>query len=385
MRVIPPLSISDGMLTSSTCAEPGPGETAYNSGTTYAAGDRVYLGSTSASVTFTGTEPATVNWSSHGQVDGTPVVFTSSISLPTGIVSGQAYYIVNRAAGNFQISDVRNGAPINISGSYSGTITATAHIHRRFESLVGSNTGHYPTDPLSSAYWYDIGPTNRWAMFDLLRNTGSVGASPVEVTITPGQRVDSIALVGLVADEVTVTVEVDSVEVYSETTSLSTRVVTNWYEHFFEPFSYRTAAAMFDLPPHTNGVINISITRGSGAVTCGGVVIGRSVYLGATQYDAQNDALNFSTIERSTDGSAILIQRRSVPKTVQQARFDKAITSRLTSARTLLNAEPALWSALDDQDSAYFEPLLILGIYKRFTINLDQPEHGLLELELEEV
>lgn len=385
MRVIPPIIITNAMLTASTCAEPGSGETAYNAGTTYAARDRVYVGTASSTVSFTGTEPVTINWASHGQADGTPVVITSTVSLPSQIVSGRTYYIVNRASGTFQISDVPNGAPINISGSFSGTITATTHIHRRFESLVGSNTGHYPTDPASSTYWFDIGPTNRWAMFDLLRNTGSVGTSPLEVTLTPAQRVDAIALVGLVADEVTVTVEVDSEEVYSSTTSLSTRVVTTWYEYFFEPFAFKAAAAMFDLPPYTDGVIKVSITRSAGPVTCGGVIIGQSVYLGSTLHDAQNDALNFSTIDRSADGSALLTQRRSVPKTVQTTRFDKAIVSRLTNIRTSLNAEPALWSALDDQSDAYFEPLLILGIYKRFTVNLDQPSHGLLELELEEV
>ena len=43
MRVIPPLTILAGMLSSSTAAEPGPGETAWNAATSYATGAKCYL------------------------------------------------------------------------------------------------------------------------------------------------------------------------------------------------------------------------------------------------------------------------------------------------------------------------------------------------------
>jgi hypothetical protein len=46
VRVIPPVAITDDILVSSTAAEPGTGETAWNSGTTYAAEAEVYLAST---------------------------------------------------------------------------------------------------------------------------------------------------------------------------------------------------------------------------------------------------------------------------------------------------------------------------------------------------
>lgn len=46
MIVIPPTTMTDGMLTSSTAPEPGAGETAWVSGTTYAVGDEVILVST---------------------------------------------------------------------------------------------------------------------------------------------------------------------------------------------------------------------------------------------------------------------------------------------------------------------------------------------------
>ncbi len=52
-------------------------------------------------------------------------------------------------------------------------------------------------------------------------------------------------------------------------------------------------------------------------------------------------------------------------------------------ARTDLNAVVALWTGLDDATSGYFDPLIVIGFYKRFTINIDQPETATVNLELE--
>jgi hypothetical protein len=85
------------------------------------------------------------------------------------------------------------------------------YAHRLFESQQAGNTNHPVTDP---AWWIDIGPSNRWAMFDLLRNTGTVGASPLVVEMTPGKRIDAVGLAGLIADTVTVEVILSLVVVF---------------------------------------------------------------------------------------------------------------------------------------------------------------------------
>lgn len=387
MRVIPPLTITDAMLTSSTCAEPHATEAAYNPATAYAIGDRVILGSPTSTVTITIAAPAVVSWATHGQADGTPVVFTTTVALPTGLIAGRVYYVVNAAAGTFQVAETPGGAPIITTGSQSGTHTAKTQVHRLFESLVGSNTGNYPTLEASADKWADIGPSNRWAMFDLLRNTGTTQASPLTVVLTPGQRVDSLALVGLVADSVTVSVSVSAVEVYSETIDLSTRNVLNWYDYFFAPFTFRTALALFDLPPYVNGVITVTMTRASGAVTCGGLITGLSTYLGITLGQALSDALNFSRIERDDFGNTSLVPRRSVPKASLQILCDKANVNAARAVRDALSGAPALWSGLDDADDGFFEAVLILGIHKAFGITMDQPapDYATISLELEEV
>lgn len=384
MRVLPPLEMTEARLTSTTAAEPGVGETTWTSGATFAKFGKAILGAPSATVTMTVASPCLVTWTANGLPNGTPVVLATTGALPTGLTAGVIYYIVNRTVNAFNLSPTIGGAPIVTTGSQSGTHTATAQVHRIYESQIDNNQGNPPAID-DGTKWLDIGPTNRWAMFDLLRNTATTVASPLTVVITPGRRIDSIGLVGLVADEVEITVTVDAVDVYTVTRNLSTRRVTSWREYFFEPFSTASALALFDLPPFTDAVITVTISRTSGMVSCGGLLIGTSVYIGELLYEAVSDAQNFSRVERNFAGDASLTPRRSIPKVTGNVRFDKAITNKIRDVRTALNAVPALWSGLDDVDSEYFEAVLILGFYKQFSINLDLPGHGMLALELEEI
>lgn len=303
MKVVPPLTITDAILTSSTVAEPSGGDpAAWSNATAYVIGDLAYLAST----------------------------------------------------------------------------------HRVYECIQG-HTNHDPSTDTANAYWIDAGPTNRWKMFDLLRSTGSVGASPMTVVLTPGMRVDSIGAFGLVADDISITVDSGATEVYSYSLDLRTRDVATWYDYFFDEFDIKQAVALFDLPPFTDAVITVTLTRATGDVTCGGILIGRYVDLGDTIHGAQNDADNFSKIVRDDNGVATLQQRRTVPKNSVTTSIKKAAVNKALRARVDLNAVPAMWSGLDDATSGYFEPLLILGIYKRFTISMDHPEDATLTLDLEEI
>ena len=262
-------------------------------------------------------------------------------------------------------------------------VVVVAADHRTYQSLQAGNVGHTPIS--SPTWWLDIGPTNRWKMFDLLRNTQTEQASPLTVVITPGVRCNSLALLGLVGDSVTVTVTSGGVTVYTHTQDLNTREVLDWYDYFFEPFSTMPSLVLFDLPPYTNAIITVAITRTTGNVSCGSLVLGSYVYIGGTQYNAESDALNFSTVERNTFGDTLLIPRRTVPKTNQTVVCKKSRVNKVRDLRDALNAVAAVWSGLDDITDGYAEALLILGYYRRFSINVAHPDDAIITLELEEI
>lgn len=79
---------------------------------------------TSAAVTLTIASPCVVT-PPAGQLPavGSPVVFSTTGSLPTGLTAGTTYFIagVDTAAGTFSVSATLGGAEVNTSGGQSGT------------------------------------------------------------------------------------------------------------------------------------------------------------------------------------------------------------------------------------------------------------------------
>lgn len=383
MRVIPPVTVTSAMLTSSSVSEPAVGEATWSSGTVYILGDRVVDTTTHRtyesqqgvqSVVTMMIDPDGVQWPGHGLAATTPILFTTTGALPSPLVAGTIYYVISETVDSFQIATTMNGAPINFSGSQSGVHTATAN----------PNKGHAPTTD-DGTWWLDVGPSSKWAMFDLLRNTGTTTTSPLTVVITPGRRIDSIGLVGLVADSARVQMSVGGSPIYDQTIDLLNRPVVSWYEYFTFDFTYDGEAVLFDLPPETSAVITVTLTRATGSVTCGGLVIGQNVYLGTTLVSSKFEAENFSKIDRDEFGNATLLPRRSVPKIAVPVWSDEANIPKLMLVKNALNAVPALWFGIDDHTSGFFPALLILGVYKSFAIDMENPVGCLLTLELEEI
>lgn len=314
MRVIPPINtdgftIASGMLVSSTEAEPGVGEVAWNSATTYAVGDTCYLAST----------------------------------------------------------------------------------HRRYQSRTDGNLNHDPslaTQDAPSTDWQDIGPTNQWAMFDTLRSTGTVFTGGVGVVeINPGRRVDTVGIAGMEnVDLVRVEMYRGAVQVFdSGTVSLRSRLVTSWYEFFFADFNFAQERAFTGLPPYTDGTVRITFTRQSGGdLSVGAVVVGMSRFIGRGLHGADDDATNYSRIDRLFDGTLQITRRRTVPKNTIQLVVDKSLVPRVRQLRDDLNAVPALYIGMDDDRDGYYSALFKLGIYRSWKLTLSNAGHAVANLEVEE-
>jgi len=70
--------------------------------------------------------PGVVTWAGHGFANGTPVVFTTTGALPTGLTAGVTYYVVDAATDAFSVAATPGGAAIDTTAAGSGTHTATA-------------------------------------------------------------------------------------------------------------------------------------------------------------------------------------------------------------------------------------------------------------------
>lgn len=352
MNVIPPLTITPAMLTASSVVEVAPA--AYAGGAAYALND------------------------------------TSSVAGAAGLIS------VYKSLQNANTGHSPASSPtwwVHIGDTYQvyagGSTYAQFDMvidpteHWVYKSLTAGNVGNALSDVTK---WQKIGRTNRYAMFDLYRDTATVVPGSMTFTLTPGGRIDSISLLGMVANSVTITETNSGATVFSYTQDLNTREVANWYEYLVRPFSTQPSLIRFDVPPYTTGVITVTLTATSGNVELGDCVIGLQEYIGDIQYEAESDALNFSTVNREFDGTTSeMIPRRNVPKTIQQIMIPKSLVNRARNLRTALGGKVAVWAGIIDSGDGYFEALLIKGFYKRFTINTKHPTEAVISLEVEEV
>ncbi len=353
MQIIPPITVTDTMLTSTNVLEAG--LVAWSSGTTYAAGNQVKV--------LTGSSLETV----YESLVGSNLNHAPAAS-PTFWKQISIFY------------DAWSSGVTYVAGDIVSVITTNSH--RLYQSLQASNLNHAVTDP---AWWQDAGVTNTWASFDLYRNTKTVRASPYTFTVTPGIRINSLFAVGMVADSITITIMSGASVVYNETINLSTRNTLDWLSYYFGRFGTKDSLARFNLPMYMNAVITVTLTRTSGNVSLGGFGIGVAQYIGRAQYQAQSDSKNYSVVERDNSGNATLIPKRAVPKTNQVVKVAKAYVPTIIDLRESLDAVPAYWSALDDDTSPYFKALQILGFYTKFVIGVDFPDEAQIQLELEEI
>lgn len=252
--------------------------------------------------------------------------------------------------------------------------------------------GTTPTEPENDpAIWKALRPTNKRAMFDSLRSTQtSVAGGPLTVVIQPGQRVDSIGLLGLVGLSAKIQIHRGATLIKEYPYSLIQRNSRSWYEYFAGPIGQRSSVVNWSLPPFKDAKITVTIEPVSGVAACGTLALGMNVPVGEAEWGLENDAINFSRIEREFDGTltpdVTLIQRRSVPKANLRVRVDAANVPRLIKLRDQLNAVPAIWAGMAKfPESPYAEAFLLNGIYRRFPVKPTNKKYAWTDLELEEI
>ena len=287
------------------------------------------------------------------------------------------------------VPEPSTGEVLWVSGtSYAkGSAVIRQETHRKYECIVDS-VDVAKTPESNPQQWLDIGPTNKYAMIDNLRSQKTVNQGTIYTTVTLTKRADTLALMGLEAQNVKVWMTVAGDTVWGPfDRNMSGRNTTTWSEYFFGEFQYVPTLLFQDLPPYASAVIHVEITNDPALnAACSELIVGKKTYIGAAQYNAVSDSLNFSKIERDDFGNSLLRQRRTVPKARVTTFANKGITNKLREVRTELNAKPALWSALDDNyTDSFFEALFIYGIYKQFEIDISHPTMSTVNLELEEM
>jgi hypothetical protein len=252
-----------------------------------------------------------------------------------------------------------------------------------YNSLVNNNTNHLP-DEVGSTYWELLGPDNTHAMFDGQISTVTTKATaPLTVTVASG-IVNSVALLGLVGQTLTITVRDNgaSPPVYTRTIGLDGTIILDWYMYFFEPFVQLGEVVLTDLPPYLNAQITMTLSSGS-AVEIGEMLVGTVYTLGAvgTEYGATVGIIDYSRKDTDPDtGKTTFVERAFSKRMSGQFLVNNDSINGVQRILADVRAVPSVYIGSEDPDYA---PLVVYGFYRDFTIDIAYPTKSWCRLEVE--
>lgn len=256
--------------------------------------------------------------------------------------------------------------------------------HKIYQSLLSGNVGNDPTVVSSPIYWIEVGPTNRWAVFDTSISTQTTQANNITYRLTPGQAINCVAVLN-VASATQLTVRMISPAtgspgiVYEQVVDLTGLPLTpDWWAWFYGQRLTPSQSILLDLPSYTDCELEIEILGGSD-LAIGKILIGQQQNFGlGIKYGARVGIQDYSRKETNEFGDTVLVQRAFAKRANFDLFLTKAEVDSFQAALTRIRAVPVLWIGSTD-----YESTTLFGFYKNFDILISYPEHSDCELEIE--
>lgn len=270
------------------------------------------------------------------------------------------------------ITEPESGYPTWSSGTTYAINDTVTYLHRRYSSLRASNLNHNPlTDTSSPPYWLDVGPTNKYAMFDTVIGTSTSSTSSVIQVVIRGDHLNGLSLMQLAADKAQISVMVDNVSVYSSTLDLTSGVLLDWYQYFYSPITRTTDYVLTDLPDVTAAIITVTITTGSGTVSIGNLVNG-NIYnflntgCSSTASSPTVGIINYSIKTVDSFGNTKMTPRGYAKRMNVKLMLDSTSVDKAASVLSGLNAIPCVWIGADN----LYQAMIVYGYYKDWEIEI---------------
>lgn len=268
----------------------------------------------------------------------------------------------------------------NVTTYALGDRVISTSAHRVYESLQNGNTNH---DPLTDdgTWWVDAGPTNRWAMFDESVGTTTDATGSIVVVLEPATQIGGLVLLGSQAAQMQVQIERTSTSelVYSNTVSLDSYPVGDWYEYLTAPIQFNSDAVLTDLPVVADPRITVTITK-SGDVSVGSLVLGSVHQMGSVQYGMQLGIVDYSRKETDAFGATTLVQRAYSRKVDLSMVCDQTTLNGIYALLSNLRARAVVWIPTA---SAGYEASIVYGWYRDFSIDVATPAAFYCSMQIE--
>jgi hypothetical protein len=242
----------------------------------------------------------------------------------------------------------------------SGAKVIRTQTHRVYQSLVDGNAGHVPE--ASGTQWQDIGPTNRWAMFDQKIGTATKAIGPIVIVLAPGS-IDALAAIETDAETVQVQLtRPDGSHPYDKTksTNVGGAAITSYYQWFFDPIGRRTILPFLDISSYPDATVTVTLTAASPStpVSIGSLIVGRLLELGETVNDVDIDDQDYTVKTKDDFGNWTVVERPFSRRMVLPFALPAASVDYVDRELNNLRAQICFWVG-DER----FDSLQILGFF----------------------
>jgi hypothetical protein len=271
------------------------------------------------------------------------------------------------------------------AGTYAtGVKRINITTHRIYEVVADPSTADDPIVGVLATppTWSDIGPTNKWAMFDTVIGTVSTDNLTLSVVLDPDAVVNGVAgfnINGATSINVTMTDPSAGVVYNNDVPMLDNSSVIDFYEYFFEPIVNITSFVLLDLPAYINASTTFTAI-GAGDVTVGTFVYGNQISLGVANHGTSLQLLDFNIRERDTFGNFKVTTDRRTAKLVD---YDVTIpTSKVGyvyNTLSRLTTIASVWGGTGEPDDS----TLVYGYYRNMNINIDAPSVSSATIQIE--
>lgn len=250
--------------------------------------------------------------------------------------------------------------------------------HHVWESLVNSNTNQNPTT--TTGKWLDLGPTNRWRMFDANIGSSTSKTTSFTYTIQVSGRVDTVAFLNVRATAIRVKMT-DAIEgvVYDVTFPMVANAgIQDWYAYYNEPIRRFTSKVVQGLPTYLNPVLEITVTNAGADASLGVFIAGQAKDIGRTQYGSSVGIIDYSTKLKDDFGNISVVARPNSKRGSYNIEVPNGLIDELYDLLSSYTTVPILYIGTD-----CYEATTTYGFFKDFTIAVQYVSTSTCSLEVE--
>lgn len=262
-----------------------------------------------------------------------------------------------------------------------------ATTHRVYRCAVAHTSAASPVPEDDPTRWVDVGPTQRWAPFDIYTSTAATGTTSMTYVLQPG-FFTAVALYGLVGTGYSITVKdaPGGTVLFTQSGYLYEEPL-DWWEYYFVTPGLRNKIICTGIAIAPSAELTVTVTAPTGeAVGIGMIVAGDLVDLvgdssdwGGTQYGSSAEPVTYSYINTADDGTTTIVRRHAATNLRCRVVLPKTQADQAVIKLQRVLDVPVAWIATDAQG---FDGLTAFGLGQSSAVSYDGPNHASIDLSV---